>query len=238
MNSISWIFLISVNSLLFFILKFSDNSTNNRILNQISIEQFKVYALLFLMFFIEYHFINNKNYNVYGIVIRSTLFSLYIYHFFKEYFASILKAVIDLKIIILIIIITLIFALMVLNFQNYVYRFVNLKSPELNGIYLSKYRLLIGLVSISILPALFEEVFYRGIIYDKLKLVYSNKNVVIISSLLFYFSHLIYGNIISIIYIFPIGLFLGMLRTKFNNLLYPIACHFFYNFIVFIYPLI
>ena len=169
---------------------------------------------------------------------RSVFFSLYVYYFFKEYFVSVFKATIDIKTIILILMFTLIIALMYLNFQDYIYRFANLKLPELNGIYLSKYRIFLGLIFFSILPALFEEIFYRGLIYDKLKLIYSDKNVVIISSLLFYFSHLIYGSIISILYIIPLGLLLGFLRTKYNNLVYSIVCHFFYNFIVFIYPLI
>lgn len=238
MNSISWIFLILVNSLLFFILKFSDDTTKNRILNLISVEQIKIYVLFLVMFFIEYYFIDNETYNIYGAILRSVFFSLYVYYFFKEYFVSVFKATIDIKTLILILMFTLIIALVYLNFQDYIYRFANLKLPELNGIYLSKYRIFLGLIFFSILPALFEEIFYRGLIYDKLKLIYSDKNVVIISSLLFYFSHLIYGSIISILYIIPLGLLLGFLRTKYNNLVYPIVCHFFYNFIVFIYPLI
>lgn len=238
MNLVNWIFLIVVNFLLFFILKFSDNTTKNRILNLISIEQFKIYMLFFIMFLIEYYFINNAIYYIYAEVIRSIIFSLYIYYFYKEYFVNIFKDSIDIKILILSVIVIVIFALLVLNLQAYIYNLANIKLPELNGIYLSKYRLLFGLIFFSILPAIFEEIFNRGLIYEKLKLIYSDKNTVMLSSLLFYFSHLIYGSIISLIYIIPLGLFLGFLRTKYKNLVYPIVCHFFYNFIVFVYPLI
>lgn len=238
MNSISWIFLILVNSLLFFILKFNDDEDKNKIVNLISIEQYKIYALFSVIFFIEYYIIKNDIYDIYGAVLRSTLFSLYILYICKEYVMDTFRPKIDIKVLFLVLFITLIIALLYLDFNDYIFNLANLKAAKLNGIYLSKYRILFGIVFFSILPAIFEEIFYRGVIYDKLKLIYSHKNVVIISSFLFFFSHLIYGNIMSIIYIFPLGLFLGMLRTKFNNLAYPIACHFFYNFIVFIYPLI
>lgn len=237
-NTVNWVFLIISNSLLFFILKFNDDEDKNKIVNLISIEQFKIYALFSVMFFIEYYIINNDIYDIYGAVLRITLFSLYILYICKEYVINIFRPKIDIKILFLVLFITLIFALLYLNFNDYILNFANLKTAKLNGIYLSKYRLLLGLVFLSILPALFEEIFYRGFIYDKLKLIYSDKNVVIISGFLFYFSHLIYGNIIFIIYLLPIGIFLGMLRAKLNNLVYSIGCHFFYNFIVFIYPLI
>jgi membrane protease YdiL (CAAX protease family) len=237
-NMVNWVFLIISNFLLVFILKFNDDEEKNKIVNLISIEQFKIYALFSLFFYIEYNFIDDYNYNSYGFIIRTTLFSLYIFIICKPRFFNLFNNKIDIKILFLTLLITIIVAFLYLKFLDYLMHLANLKSIKLNEIYLSKYRLLFGFVFFSLLPALFEEIFYRGLIYDKLKFVYSNKNVVIISSFLFFLSHLIYGNIISIIYIFPLGLFLGILRTKFNNLVYPIACHFFYNFIVFIYPLI
>lgn len=44
-NTVNWVFLIISNSLLFFILKFNDDEDKNKIVNLISTEQFKIYAL-------------------------------------------------------------------------------------------------------------------------------------------------------------------------------------------------
>lgn len=238
MNSSNWFFLVMVNGLLFFILKFNDDLNRRRIINGISVQQIKLYLILASIFLIEYYFINNTYYNIYGASLRSFIVSLYIFLRCKNYVNSLFMSKIDIKKLLIIAIISSVFALLILNFQGYLFDLVNRKRPIENGVYLSDYNILIGFVFYATLPAIFEEIFFRGLIFDKLKLIYSDKNSIIISSILFYLMHLVFGTFLSFLYILPIGFFLGYLRNRYNNLLYPIVSHFFYNFVVFLYPII
>jgi membrane protease YdiL (CAAX protease family) len=90
----------------------------------------------------------------------------------------------------------MVFALLILNLQEYLFDLVNRKFPVENGIYLSDYKIFIGFIFYATLPAIFEEIFFRGLIFDKLQLIYSVKNSIIISSILFYFTHLVFGSFI------------------------------------------
>lgn len=238
MNYSNWFFLVIVNWLLFFILKFNDDLHRTRIINGISIQQLKLYLVIASIFLIEYYFINNLYYNIYGASVRSFIVSLYVFLISKNYFNSLFLGKIDFRKLLIIALISSVFALMILNFQEYLFDLVNRKLPIENGVYLSDYKVLVGFVFYAALPAIFEEIFFRGLIFDKLKLIYSTKNAIIISSILFYLIHLVYGTFLSFLYIIPLGLFLGYLRDRYNNLIYPIVSHFFYNFIIFVYPII
>jgi membrane protease YdiL (CAAX protease family) len=238
MDYSNWFFLLIANWLLFFILKFNDDLEHKRIINSISIQQFKLYLVIASIFLIEYYFANNGYYTIYSPACRSFIISLYIFFLSKSYFIDLSVSKIDLKKILIIAVISLVFALLILNLQEYLFDLVNRKFPTENGIYLSDYKIFIGFVFYAILPAIFEEIFFRGIIFDKLKLIYSVKNSIIISSILFYLIHLVFSSFVSFIYILPLGIFYGYLRHRYNNLFYPIVSHFFYNFVVFIYPII
>ncbi|WP_164905463.1 CPBP family intramembrane glutamic endopeptidase [Flavobacterium sufflavum] len=145
---------------------------------------------------------------------------------------------VDLQKLLIIALISSVFAFLILNLQEYLFDLVNRKFPIENGVYLSDYKILIGFIFYATLPAIFEEIFFRGLIFDKLKLIYSIKNSIIISSILFYLTHLVFGSFLSFIYILPLGIFYGYLRNRYNNLFYPIVSHFFYNFVIFVYPII
>lgn len=238
MNSSNWVFLVMANALLFFVLKFNDDLNHKKIINYISSQQIKLYLILASVFLIEYYFINNNYYNIYGASIRSFITSLYIFVICKNYFNSLFMSKMELKKTLIIALISSVFALIILSFQEYLFDLFNRKLPTEYGAYLSEYNILIGFVFYAALPAIFEEIFFRGLIFDKLKLIYSSKNAIIISSILFYLIHLVYGTFLSFLYIIPLGLFLGYLRDRYNNLIYPIVCHFFYNFIIFVYPII
>lgn len=238
MNSSNWVFLVMVNWLLFFVLKFNDDLNRRRIINGISIQQIKLYLILASIYLIEYYFINNAYYTIYGTAVRSFIVSLYIFLISKNYFDSLFMSKIDFKKLLIIALISSVFALLILNFQEYLFDLVNRKLPIENGVYLSDYKILVGFVFYATLPAIFEEIFFRGLIFDKLKLIYSVKNSIIISSILFYLMHLVFGTFISFLYILPLGIFHGYLRNRYNNLFYPIVSHFFYNFVAFVYPII
>ena len=238
MSYSNWAFLVIANWLLFFILKFNDDLDRKRIINSISIQQFKLYLVIASIFLIDYYFENNGYYTIYSPACRSFIISLYIFFVCKNYFINLSMSKVDLKKILIIALVSIVFALLILNLQEYLFGLVNRKFPIDNGIYLSNYKIFIGFVFYATLPAIFEEIFFRGLIFDKLKLIYSVKNSIIISSILFYLIHLVFGSFVSFIYILPLGIFYGYLRNRYNNLLYPIVSHFFYNFVVFIYPII
>lgn len=85
---------------------------------------------------------------------------------------------------------------------------------------------LFSILSIGLFPAIFEEIAFRGIIYNELSKITSIKSSIIISSILFTILHL---SLISIFWIFPSGLVFGYLRAKYRTLWYGIIGHFLYN---------
>ena len=84
----------------------------------------------------------------------------------------------------------------------------------------------ISVLSIAIFPAIFEELAFRGVIFQELTKITNLKIAIIISSILFTILHF---SLISILWIFPIGIVLGYLRAKYRTLWYGVLAHFIYN---------
>lgn len=82
--------------------------------------------------------------------------------------------------------------------------------------------LALNLFTMAVLPALLEEMIYRGYILRTLR-PYGNVFAVIVSSLLFSLMH---GNLRQIPFAFIVGLVLGLLYVFTNNIWLPIAVHF------------
>ena len=84
----------------------------------------------------------------------------------------------------------------------------------------------IAIISVGIIPAFTEELFFRGLILDGLKNNYSKRKAIIISALLFGIIHLnpwqFYGA-------FIIGLISAWVCIKTNSILLSIYIHFFNN---------
>ena len=85
----------------------------------------------------------------------------------------------------------------------------------------------ISLISIVILPAVVEELLFRGLIFKGLK-QYGKVFSITISALIFSIYHM---SIDQIIYPFLMGLLFGVIMYKENNILYCIAVHFTNNFV-------
>jgi len=81
-------------------------------------------------------------------------------------------------------------------------------------------------ISVSIIPAIVEEFAFRGIVMGQLR-KYGESFAIIVSSILFGMMH---GNIAQIPFAFMVGLVLGYLTVKSNNLYPAIIVHFFNNF--------
>jgi len=100
--------------------------------------------------------------------------------------------------------------------------------------YLTDYRqagwpLWSAFVTIALWPALFEELAFRGLIYEKLHSVGGQREALILQALLFSIIHLMPAAFISH---FFIGLALGWLRIRYKSLVPSMAVHFFYNSLI------
>jgi uncharacterized protein len=80
-----------------------------------------------------------------------------------------------------------------------------------------------------LMPAIFEELTFRGFLFDSMKDVTTEQGAMYITSFVFGVIHL---SFISLIWLVPMGLGLGWLRMKYQTLWYGIVGHFVYNFLV------
>lgn len=105
----------------------------------------------------------------------------------------------------------------VLNKSDFIYynQFKNSPAP-----------LLFSILSISVFPAIFEEIAFRGILFDQSFNIAGLKPTIFITSILFTIMHL---SLLSVFWIFPIGLYFGYLRARYGTLLYGMIGHFTYN---------
>ena len=90
------------------------------------------------------------------------------------------------------------------------------------------YGFLIAIVFICVLPAIFEEIFFRGLIQNGLSKKYGDIEALIIASIMFALLHL---DPAAIFPIFLLSLMLGFVFIKTMNLIYPITLHFMNNLI-------
>ncbi len=88
--------------------------------------------------------------------------------------------------------------------------------------------LVLNLVLLAILPAICEELVFRGIIFNGLK-QYGNMSAVFLSATLFM---LVHSSVEQTVYPFFVGIVLALLMLRTNNIIYPIILHFLNNAIV------
>lgn len=86
--------------------------------------------------------------------------------------------------------------------------------------------LLLGILFIGFHPAIFEEMAFRGFLFNNLLYFSKPRAVIITTGILFAFIHFSY---ISLLWLLPIGLFFGYLRYRYRNLWYSTICHLVYN---------
>lgn len=88
------------------------------------------------------------------------------------------------------------------------------------------YPTLVMLYSIAIMPAIFEELAFRGVMYNYCSNFLDEKLVVAVTAFLFATMHL---SLISLVWLIPFGFFIGNLRRKYNTLWYGFIFHFTFN---------
>lgn len=89
--------------------------------------------------------------------------------------------------------------------------------------------LLLAILFICVQPAIFEEVAFRGFLFNNIGQVTTPGAAVYITGFLFGILHLA---IISLLWLVPIGLVFAWLRMRYNTLWYGVAGHFIYNFVI------
>lgn len=86
--------------------------------------------------------------------------------------------------------------------------------------------ILLMIIRMAIIPAIFEELMFRGIILSSLK-QYGNMLAVVVSAVLFSFVH---ANFAQIPFALLVGFVFGFIAIKTNSLLIPMLLHFTNNF--------
>lgn len=92
----------------------------------------------------------------------------------------------------------------------------------LTGLYGNSSNLIVGLISTVLIGPVIEELLFRGIIYNNLKLNYNIKKSMIITTVLFSLCHF---TLIQIIYTLIFGLLLVKVYEKYQNIKYVIILH-------------
>ncbi len=82
--------------------------------------------------------------------------------------------------------------------------------------------LLMQLAGPCLLVPIVEELIFRGLCYPRMRTIFSAWPAALISSLLFAIYH---GNLIQMIYAFPMALILAWIYEKGKSLIYPISFH-------------
>lgn len=86
--------------------------------------------------------------------------------------------------------------------------------------------LLYAILFTCVQPAIFEEVAFRGFLFNNIQQITTPTSTVYITAFIFGIIHLA---IISMLWLVPLGLAFGFLRAKYNTLWYGIIGHFTYN---------
>ncbi|HRI20546.1 MAG TPA: type II CAAX endopeptidase family protein [Panacibacter sp.] len=95
-----------------------------------------------------------------------------------------------------------------------------------DGYRLYEFPMLVMLYSVALMPALFEELAFRGILYNYLNSFLSEKMVVMVTGFIFAAIHL---NFFSLVWLIPFGILIGTLRRKYNTIWYGVVFHFTFN---------
>lgn len=80
---------------------------------------------------------------------------------------------------------------------------------------------------ICVQPAIFEEIAFRGFLFNNIQKLSSPMSTVYITSFIFGIIHLA---VISMLWLVPIGLAFAFLRLRYNTIWYGVLGHFTYNF--------
>jgi len=86
--------------------------------------------------------------------------------------------------------------------------------------------IIIMIYSIAFMPAIFEELAFRGILYNYFPAFLDERIVVMITGFIFAAIHL---NFFSLVWLIPFGILIGSLRRRYNTIWYGVIFHFVFN---------
>lgn len=92
--------------------------------------------------------------------------------------------------------------------------------------YTFEYPLIAGLFFTALFPAVFEELAFRGFIFNNLFILRGKWAAIIGSTFIFSIVHF---SVISLFWLIPFGFILGYLRNKYNTIIYGMIAHFTHN---------
>ncbi|UPT66657.1 MAG: CPBP family glutamic-type intramembrane protease [Sphingobacteriales bacterium JAD_PAG50586_3] len=82
------------------------------------------------------------------------------------------------------------------------------------------------ILSIAVFPAVFEEMAFRGFLYNSVQKLADDKSAIWVSSLLFAIIHFAF---LSLFWLIPFAIIAANLRKKYNTLWYGMVIHFVFN---------
>ncbi|WP_417870901.1 CPBP family intramembrane glutamic endopeptidase [Winogradskyella sp.] len=194
-----------------------------------------VFYTTFLLFaVVSYLFYNEYPYNLLVEIVIESVFALMVVIFSLFDYKEILKLYKIPKLNKKILAFSLVFPLLSAVIVYFSIAFLNESLFGLNENYYSEYvyldyPLFWAILFTAILPPIFEELGFRGFLFNSLQKVVSERITIIATAFIF---ALIHFSFISFIWIFPFGLILGYIRSKYNTIWYGIIIHFIHNFVV------
>lgn len=99
--------------------------------------------------------------------------------------------------------------------SGYMYLFYHLENP-----------LWMAILFIAVFPAIFEELAFRGFVFNNLQVIGGEKSAVFGSAFIFALVHL---SLLSFVWIIPFGVLLAYFRRKYSTLIYGMVGHFVHN---------
>ena len=197
----------------------------------ISLTKTKVFFFTLLGYIALLHFVTFENTYIVSLItdlIFATIITTFFFLNYKKVMPVLTKGIGNFKLLAGLLVSLILFAFCISHLAD----FLNQSSfNDNNSSYYEHYKdspftLFFSILSIGVFPAVFEEIAFRGILFNELRNLMSEKAVIIITALLFTLLHL---SFISFFWILPAGLLFGYLRSKYNTLLYGILGHFVYN---------
>jgi uncharacterized protein len=190
------------------------------------------YSLTLLLLSI-YKFTNSFPEGFEGLIYVTVMDIIIMLPFFVYYRDGLIKALFKVRVKVLVMTCVLLGALTCAVVVSYVANFINeslfdvIYAPyvfeETNSPFLWM------VLFTCVMPSIFEELTFRGFLFDSLKEVTTEHGAMYITSFVFGVIHL---SFIGLIWLVPLGLAFAWLRMKYKTLWYGIAGHFAYNFFV------
>ena len=110
------------------------------------------------------------------------------------------------------------------NNSNYYLEYIYYENP-----------LLWSFIFVAVFPPIFEELAFRGFLFNVLRKISSDRLTIIATAFLF---ALVHFSFISFLWIFPFGLVLGYLRSKYETIWLGVIIHFIHNFSIIVFDYI